>query len=47
MRYGVIIDMLIIDIIFEVSNISNDLDIWNYRTAFIKNKDSNNLFIDG
>lgn len=47
MRYGVIIDMLIIDIIFEVSNISNDLDIWNYRTAFVKRKDSINLFIDG
>lgn len=42
--------MLIIDIIFEVSNISNisnDLDIWNYRTAFVKRKDSINLFIDG
>lgn len=47
MRYEVIIDMLIIDIIFEVSNISNDLDIWNYRTAFVKSIDSINLFIDG
>lgn len=47
MRYEVIIDMLIIDIIFEVSNISNDHDIWNYRTAFVKSIDSINLFIDG